>query len=138
MSESKLYNMLEEDHANVKELLTKTVDNETDEHFQTIKEELEAHMKGEEKYFYPEIEDQEKVTLLEAYEEHNLVKLVLKQMDERKTKDDKWFAKANVLKDLIEHHVEEEEEDIFSIAQENLSSTQENKIAEEIEAVKSK
>ena len=51
MSESKLYDILEEDHEKVKSLLKKTVDKETDEHFQTIKKELEAHMRGEEKPF---------------------------------------------------------------------------------------
>ena len=38
--------MLEDDHAKIKSLLKKTVDDETDEHFNTIKAELEAHMKG--------------------------------------------------------------------------------------------
>ena len=59
-------------------------------------------------------------------------------MDKRSTIDEKWFAKANVLKDLVEHHIEEEEEDIFPIAQENLSKSQENEIAEKIEQEKSK
>lgn len=136
MSESKLYNMLEEDHEKVKGLLKKTVDNETDKHFKTIKQELEAHMQGEENHLYPELENEDKVTILEGYEEHKLTKQVLKEMDKLSKTDDRWFAKANVLKDLVEHHVEEEEEEIFPLAQKSLSKAQENKIAKSIEEEK--
>jgi len=137
MSEAKLYTMLKEDHDTVKDLLKKTVDEETDKHFKTLVQELEVHMEGEEKHFYPELEGKDKKRVLEAYEEHRLTKQVLNELQKKKTMDDKWFAKVSVLKDLVEHHIEEEEDEVFSLAQENLSTSLQNQIAEKIEKEKS-
>ncbi|MDD3985406.1 MAG: hypothetical protein PHY59_05890 [Methanobacterium sp.] len=52
----------------------------------------------------------------------------------KKKLDEKWFAKASVLKDLVEHHIEEE---VFSLAKENLSDSLQDQIAEKIEKEKS-
>jgi hypothetical protein len=137
MSESKLYGMLKDDHEKVKGLLKKTVNDETDKHFSTLVKELEEHMKGEESHFYPKLEDKNKKRILEGYEEHRLTKQVLRELDEERTGDEKWFAKVSVLKDLVEHHIEEEEDEIFSIAKDNLSTNLQNEIAEKIEKDKS-
>jgi len=79
-----------------------------------IKQSLELHTMLEEEIFYPAIRelDTEKAeeTVNEAYEEHHVVKLVLAELPQVDPEDERFEAKMTVLKELIEHHVEEEEE----------------------------
>jgi hypothetical protein len=53
---------------------------------------------------------------LEAYEEHAVVKLVLAELPGVDPEDERFDAKMTVLSELIEHHVEEEEDEMFKIA----------------------
>lgn len=79
---------------------------------------IRAHAKSEEEIFYPAFrkaaktrEDEQK--FLEATEEHALVDVVLPDLEATKATSEVFGAKAKVLKDLIEHHAEEEEEEMF-------------------------
>jgi hemerythrin-like domain-containing protein len=81
---------------------------------------LEAHTTIEEEIFYPAVagtgtkKAEEMVN--EALEEHHVVKLVLKELPGVDPKDERFEAKMTVLSELIEHHVEEEEEEMFKLA----------------------
>lgn len=88
-----------------------------------IKQSLELHTMLEEEIFYPAIRglDTEKAEemVLEAYEEHHVVKLVLAELPKVDPEDERFEAKMTVLKELVEHHVEEEEQDrggLFKLA----------------------
>jgi len=88
-----------------------------------IKQSLELHTLLEEEIFYPALRslDSKKAEemVLEAYEEHHVVKLVLAELPRVDPKDERFEAKMTVLKELIEHHVEEEEQDkggLFKLA----------------------
>lgn len=82
---------------------------------------LEAHTLIEEEIFYPAIRglDTQKAEemVLEAYEEHHVVKLVLAELPRVNPEDERFEAKMTVLSELIEHHVEEEEKEMFKLAQ---------------------
>ncbi len=79
-----------------------------------------AHAKSEERVLYKKFEDADfegstkklEALTLEAKEEHNLVEHLLQQMDGSEV-DEKWKAKLAVVKELLEHHIEEEEGDYF-------------------------
>jgi DNA-directed RNA polymerase specialized sigma24 family protein len=53
--------------------------------------------------------------VLEAYEEHGVVKLVLGQLPQVDPEDERFHAKMTVLKEMIEHHVQEEEGEMFKL-----------------------
>ena len=91
--------------------------------FRQIKSELELHTHIEEKFFYPALEKPEEThdLTLEAYEEHKVVKTLLAELSGAKTADDEWQAKAKVLRENVEHHVEEEENELFDKADDALS-----------------
>ena len=91
--------------------------------FNQIKTELELHTHIEETIFYPALEKPEEThdLTLEAYEEHDVVKKLLSELSRAKTADDEWDAQAKVLKENVEHHVEEEENELFPKAEEVLS-----------------
>lgn len=88
-----------------------------------IKQKLELHTTIEEDVLYPAIRelDTEKAEEMvnEAFEEHHVVKLVLAELPKVDPEDERFEAKMTVLKELVEHHVEEEEQDnggLFKLA----------------------
>jgi hemerythrin-like domain-containing protein len=104
---------------------------------------LKLHMAIEEEIFYPAVQQlpvkkAEDMTL-EAYEEHAVVKLVLAELPGVDPEDDRFDAKMTVLSELIEHHVDEEENEMFKTAR-RLGTAELNalgdRMAAEVEAVK--
>ncbi len=81
-----------------------------------IVEDLEQHTTLEETVFYPtvreRIPDLEK-EILEDLEEHHAVELLLKEVAEGDPTDERFDAKISVIQEQVEHHVEEEEQDLF-------------------------
>ena len=75
-------------------------------------DELVAHMVIEEHVFYPRIRELDKDLVSESFEEHTTARFSLARCLSATT-DDEIKARFTVLKELIEHHVEEEEEEMF-------------------------
>lgn len=124
-----VYQLLEKDHKEAKQLLEKlhkTSDRSVKTRqtlFIELKEALELHMHLEETLLYPILKEEKETTdiALEAFEEHNIVKVLLSQLDATNETDEEWKAKLTVLKENIEHHVEEEEGEMFKKARKLLS-----------------
>lgn len=102
---------------------------------QQIAHDLELHTKIEEDVFYPAIRAIEakkaEEMVLEAYEEHHVVKLVLKELPGVDPEDERFHAKMTVLKELVKHHVEEEEKEMFKLAK-KLDDDEMERIGEEM------
>jgi iron-sulfur cluster repair protein YtfE (RIC family) len=104
---------------------------------------LKLHMTIEEAIFYPAVQElptkKAEEMALEAYEEHAVVKLVLAELPGVDPEDERFDAKMTVLSELIEHHVEEEEAEMFKTAK-KLGTAELNalgdRMAVEVEAVK--
>src|SRR3712207_3202978 len=116
--------MLKADHDKVKELLTQLesttvrgVKTRT-ELFATIKGEMVVHEIIEEEIFYPELKAHPKAKdiVLEGYEEHHVVDLLMGELEALDVSDESWGPKALVMKENIEHHIEEEEGEMFKTA----------------------
>jgi hemerythrin-like domain-containing protein len=77
--------------------------------------ELKVHTQIEEEIFYPAFkkEAEEKDLVLEAIEEHNVAKFVIRSLLEIDETDETFDAKVTVLSELIDHHVKEEEKEMF-------------------------
>jgi hemerythrin superfamily protein len=124
--------LLKADHDKVKKLLTE-LDSTTDrgiktrqELFATIKGELTLHEIVEEEIFYPELKSHPKAReiVLEGYEEHNVVDKLMGELEALSVEDETWGAKAKVMKENIEHHIEEEEGEMFRQAREAFDETE--------------
>jgi len=89
-----------------------------EELFAKVKEELAAHEAIEEEIFYPALQEHPKAkeVVLEGYEEHHVVDLISSEIDETPYDDETWGAKFSVMKENIEHHIEEEEGEMFDAA----------------------
>ena len=123
-------NLLKQDHETVAQLLEK-IDQTTErgvktreELFTRLKTELDVHSKIEETIFYPALENEEETRdiTLEAFEEHRLVKQLLSELEGMAKDDEQWTARFTVLKENVEHHVEEEEGEMFPKVRKILSS----------------
>jgi hemerythrin-like domain-containing protein len=116
--------LLTTDHKKVKRLLGE-LESTTErgvktrtELFATIKGELTVHEIIEEEIFYPELKAHPKAKdiVLEGYEEHHVVDEIMSELEETPVEDETWGAKAKVMKENIEHHIEEEEGEMFKTA----------------------
>lgn len=85
-----------------------------------IVQSLQLHMRIEEEIFYPAVREigtrKAEEMALEAHEEHAVAKLVMEQIPEVDPDDERFEAKMTVFRELLEHHIEEEEEEMFKIA----------------------
>lgn len=99
--------------------------------------ELTIHAEIEEKIFYPAIRPEvEDLDVDEAYEEHHVVKVLIEELEAMKPTDDRYEAKAIVLMEMVEHHVEEEEGELFPEVRESLGRNRLKEIGAELEAMK--
>lgn len=127
--------MLKDDHENVRRLLdqltgtTTRAEKKRIELLDKIAAELTIHTRLEEEIFYPAFRegdgaDHDKM-FFEAKEEHRAVsELVLPDLEKTDPGSESFSGRAKVLKELVEHHADEEEEEMFPAAQESLTSEQ--------------
>jgi hemerythrin-like domain-containing protein len=137
------FELLKTDHRKVEQLfsqLESASGKQKLEVFKQIKTELELHTQIEEKIFYPALEEPEEThdLALEAYEEHAVVKDLLKQLGRARTANDQWEAQAKVLQENVEHHVEEEENELFEKAQAALGEEELEELGDRMEAEKAR
>ena len=116
--------LLKDDHQAMKKLLTE-LESTTErgvktrqELFAKVKQELTVHESIEEEIFYPALKEHPKAKeiVLEAYEEHHVVDTVMAEIEGVPFDDETWGAKFKVMKENIEHHIEEEEREMFKQA----------------------
>jgi iron-sulfur cluster repair protein YtfE (RIC family) len=109
-----------------------------EELFTQLKQELDVHAEIEETIFYPAIKeaDETREITLEAYEEHAVVKRLLSELEAEAKDTEEWKAKLTVLKENVEHHVEEEEGEMFPKAKKVLSKDQVEELGTEMQEAK--
>ena len=137
------FSLLKADHENVADLfeqLESASGKQKLEVFNQIRTELELHAHIEEKIFYPALEKpaETKDLTLEAYEEHDVVKRLLRELGRARTPNEEWEAKAKVLQENVEHHVEEEENELFPKANQVLGEEEIEELGELLQAEKAR
>ena len=137
------FNLLKADHRKVAELfqrLEQTDGKRKLDVFAQIKTELDLHAHIEEKIFYPALEKPREThdLTLEAYEEHKQVKTLLRQLSRARTASEEWQAKAKVLQENVEHHVDEEENELFKKAGSVLSDEEIEELGMRLEEEKAR
>ncbi len=131
--------LLKADHLKVKDLLGKLTKTTTraektrKDLLAKIEQELSIHNAIEEEIFYPAFVaaggSEHKKMNYEALEEHRAVQdLVLPDLKKTDPTSEKFSGRANVLKELVEHHVDEEEKEMFKEAKKSMSSDELKKL----------
>ena len=133
--------LLKQDHDEVKKIMEK-LDSTTErgvktreELFTKLKNEMEVHEIIEEEIFYPALKEHPKAKeiVLEGYEEHHVVDTIMGEISAVPYDDETWGAKFSVMKENIEHHIEEEEGDMFKTARQVLSKLELEELGERME-----
>ena len=135
------FELLEDDHKKVKKLLGE-LDDSTEkavktrqELFARIKQEMLVHEALEEEILYPTLKEHDKTkeVSLEGYEEHHVVNEIMAELEEVPVDDDRWAAKFAVMKENVEHHIEEEEDEMFVKARQVLDKAQISELGDKME-----
>ena len=90
---------------------------------------LKQHTRIEEQIFYPAFREaaknaRDRRRFHEATEEHHIVDVVLPEVRDARHEPEVFTARARVLRELVEHHIEEEQEDMFPRARRLLSAAE--------------
>src|SRR5688572_5736873 len=137
----KATDLLKKQHRQVEKLFKeceKTEDPKKRRQFmEQIANDLKLHTKIEEEVFYPAVREmgtsKAEEMIDEAFEEHHVVDLVLAELPEVDPADERFVAKMTVLSELIEHHVEEEEEEMFPMAEKKLGAQRIKELGQQME-----
>jgi hemerythrin-like domain-containing protein len=122
--------MLKADHTTIKRLLRELNEasavKERERLVNLLEQEVKMHAQVEEEVFYPAFKAASRGTdaedmFYEATEEHHIVDMVLPALKAANPKSHEFEAKAKVLKELIEHHIKEEESEMFASARQMFS-----------------
>ncbi len=141
--ESTFFDLLKQDHDKVRDLFEQIEEDEDGENreelFAGLQSEIQEHLQLEEKFFYPVLEQSEaaREKALESYEEHNVAKTVLGDLVGLDKEDERWDAKLKVLQEIVSHHLQEEEKNIFKLAKKVLEPDQIKQITGQIRQQKS-
>lgn len=106
--------------------------------FKELATELTVHAEIEEQLFYPAVKDAEPThdLVLESFEEHKQMKMVLGDLEQADQQTEQWMAGLKVLMEDVQHHVGEEENDLFPKVKKVLSSQELEDLGERMEALK--
>jgi hypothetical protein len=76
---------------------------------------LSLHEELEETFMYPQLKEERKTEdiILEAYQEHHVMDVLIEEISALDPKDETWHPKVKVLQENTEHHIEEEEGELF-------------------------
>lgn len=133
-----IFQILKRDHRRISEMMELIVNDDGPEDsdtrirtFQELAMALRAHTKGEEEVFYPRLLGSESTRdlTMEAFQEHRVATNLLNELEGMGVRGETWEAKFRVLKENVEHHVDEEENQLFSKARRVLGDEEEKDIA---------
>jgi hemerythrin superfamily protein len=139
-----IFELIKIDHRKVEELFSQiegTKDSKKlDQYFKQIYSELNLHSQVEELTFYPTMRDHEgtEELLEEAEQEHTEVKVLLEQMKSLEPGSSEFKAKIKELKEAVEHHVQEEENEVFPKVRQCMSDEELKQLAAEFQEVKNR
>jgi len=134
--------LLKKDHSTMQSLFSKFDRSGKSSHekkgelFVQIRRELQIHSRAEQEIFYPALKalsDDGRRLVSEAVKEHKDIDELLTQISRLKPTDKNFDEKMETLIENVDHHVEEEEGEIFRFAEENCSEEQLEQLGRQIE-----
>ncbi|KAA0572585.1 hemerythrin domain-containing protein [Azospirillum sp. Sh1] len=123
-TQADIFARIKTDHDTIRSLLEKTekANGSGRAVFEELQRELWAHSKVEEGVFYASLKKakEAKSETVEGLNEHHLINGLLDELNAMKTTDSGWKEKLQVLGELVRHHLDEEEEELFEEARDVL------------------
>lgn len=139
-----IYEALKKDHETVRQLLNELVmlseNDESRRHglIEQIRDELVPHARAEESVFYNSLRaiDSAKDIVMHGYQEHMEAETLLRTLQVADKIDAGWKQTAQKLKKALEHHIQEEEGKIFTVAQQLFTEEEARMMCEAFEQLK--
>lgn len=136
--------LLKNDHVTVKKILaegdstTERGEKTRREILERLKREITVHERCEEEVLYPALKEHDKSEEIayEGVEEHHVVDLILGELEQTDPTDPEWGAKFTVAKENLEHHIEEEEKEMFPKARQVLSDDELEQMGARMQEIK--
>ena len=131
--------LLKEDHQEIRRLFGKykATENDGEKHklFKQIKEKLDVHTHIEETIFYPAIKDHKELIdiTLEGIEEHHVADVLAREITKLSDESERFDPKMDVLIESTEHHLMEEEGEMFPKVEELFDEKTLEELGEEME-----
>ncbi|AWX43197.1 hypothetical protein HME9304_00184 [Flagellimonas maritima] len=131
-----IFEALRVDHDKQRSLLDKLVNTTGDSEdrntlYGKLKEQLEQHADAEERFFYKPLISaditQEKAR--HSIAEHHEIDELLEELDDTEYSSPAWLVTAKKLKEKVEHHLDEEEQEVFQLAGKALKDNQKKDLA---------
>lgn len=140
-----IYEALKKDHEEIKSLLDELIALQTDDEYryvliEEIRNHLIPHSRAEESVFYNSLRavNADKKVVFHGFQEHLEAETLLRTLQVMDKVNMDWKATAEKLRDAINHHVEEEESDIFDEARNAFTSEEAIAMADAFEQLKPK
>ena len=135
--------LMKDDHDKMKQLFDDALADKNPDARATllhqIRSALIAHERMEEDVFYPALRSagrEAKEIVLEGYEEHHIIDVILDELLEVPEEAEHWQAKLKVLKENLEHHIDEEEGEMFKRARQLLGKQTLEELGRQMHSVK--
>lgn len=141
---NEFFQLLKKDHVEVKGILGQLIETKESKKreslFQTLRIALVPHMKAEESAFYAPLSAKKEARedALEGIEEHHVSEMVLKELEKMPKAEDQWGAKIKVFKELVEHHIKDEESKVFKSAEKTFEKNEIEDIMKKFDKEKEK
>ena len=139
--EDTIFGALLEDHERQRTLIAALVETHGDsaerhEGFETLRRELRAHAAAEERFFYVPLmqSDASQEQARHSVAEHKELDDFVEQLEGYDMTAPQWLLTARELEDRLVHHLDEEEEDVFPVAEEVLSDDERTELASQYRA----
>ncbi|GAA4271981.1 hemerythrin domain-containing protein [Aquimarina gracilis] len=133
-----IFESLRKDHDIQRELLKKLIETSgdterRDQIFKNLKKELEIHADAEERYFYVSLIDSDKTQeqARHGIAEHHEIDELIEELENTEYSSSAWLKIAKQLKEKVEHHLKDEEHEIFQMAGKVLSENQKSNLAKD-------
>ena len=112
-----VFDVLRKEHKEIKQLLQKA--QRDPRQFSAFAEELNTHVAAEEQTVYTPLKSEKAVheLILEGFAEHHVVNLIMQEIEGETAGSEEWQAKFKVMSENLEHHIEEEEKEMFPAAE---------------------
>ncbi|MGQ9371848.1 hemerythrin domain-containing protein [Azospirillum sp. A39] len=134
-----IFQRIKKDHDTLRSLLERTDKGDLDGAYEALARELWAHGRAEETIFYAALKETKtaRKETVEGLNEHHLIDTLVDELNAMTSRDMAFKAKLQVLGELVRHHLDEEEEEMFDEAKEALDDDRAKELARLFEDRKS-
>lgn len=133
-----IFTTLEQDHKEMQSMMSQLSESFDEQTFKQLAQELVSHERAEEQVLYDAIVEEQPTheLVLEGFEEHHVADLIMRELKDNKHGSERWMAKFKVLQENVEHHIQEEENELFAAARQVVDDARAQEMTSQFESAK--